>query len=365
MGNGPTHAGSLPLDITVRIAILAASSDTEHDRAVARRLACTCRAWCRALFAVVLLPRIVLRGEQRVHQFACMLVKNKWGLRDLAARCTRHITVEPARHAQALFDPAIHARRFAMAIYEPLRTIVHICTHLSSLCLHAEPKALALQRGNVLSVDGARGALQEVVCLQSPWAGDTNDTLWLSSMPGHHEAPWRRLSHLQLHGPRFRMTPRTAASLAALPVLSHLALITPHIVDAEGRRDATDALQTLLDEAVSLEQLLLVGHDEPHWIGAVRHWRAALVQLERPAGARPVTLTLVTAARLTPTDWDPASRAHASLYSDWMLSRARDGTHWAFLDSDAPCTDGAIAYNVESWRVPTRQAALRAATASV
>ncbi|WFD18453.1 hypothetical protein MCAP1_000656 [Malassezia caprae] len=182
-------------------------------------------------------------------------------------------------------------------------------------------------------------------------------------MPGRPAAPWRRLSHLQLHGPRFRMTPRTAASLAALPALSHLALITPHIVDAAGHRDATDALQTLLDESVSLEQLLLVGHDEPHWVGAVRHWRPAVAQLTRPAGARPVTITLVTAGRLAPTAWDPASRAHASLYSDWMLARVRRGTHWAFLDGDDPCTDGAIAYNVEAWRVPSRHVALHPATA--
>lgn len=361
MGHGPARTVTLPLDITVHIAIIAAWSDNEHERTVAYRLARTCRAWCRALFTVVLLPRVVLRGEKHVHQFAYVLSENRWGLRELAARCTRHVTVEPARHAQALFDPAVHTRRFTAAIYEPLRTILHICTHLSSLCLHAEPKALALQRGNVLSVDGVRAALQEVVCLQSPWAGDTNDTLWFSSIPGFVAAPWRRLTHLQLHGPRFRMTPRTAASLASLPALSHLALITPHVVDAAGHRNAHDALQTLLDGASSLEQLLLVGHDELHWVGAVRHWRAALAQLERPAGAPPVTITLVTAARLESSAWDPVSRVHASLYSEWMLARAQQGTHWAFLDSDAPCTDGAIAYNVETWLVPTRPDALRTA----
>lgn len=342
---------TLPLDVGIYIAVLAVRADVNHERAVASRLARTCRAWFRALYAAFVLPRIVLRGEARVRQLAHVLIHNHFGLRDLAARCTRHITVTPADHAHALFDPAVHARHFMTAIHEPLRAILHVCTQLSSLHLHAEPKALAIQRLEAWSVKGARAALQEVVCLQSPWAGDTNDTLWLASSP-IYVAPWHKLTHLQLHGPRFRMTPRTAASLASLPALTHLALITPHMVDAAGRRDAAHTLQTLLDDTKSLQHLLLIGHDEPHWVGATRHWRAALAQLARPAGAKPVMVTLVTATRIEPATWDPVSRAHASLYSDWMFERAQQGTHWSFLETEAPCTDGSIAYSIESWHVP-------------
>lgn len=346
----------LPMNITVQIALYAACADAENERAEATRLACTCQAWFRAMYAHILLPRIVLRGDEHVRQFATAIDYNKWGLRELAARCTRHIVIEPAEQAEALYDAAMHARRFATSIYEALRIILHHCTHICSLYLHAEPKALTLQRGDPLSVVAARAALQEVVCLQSPWAGDTNDTLWLPSGPGHASAPWSRLTHLQLHGPRFRMTPRTAASLATLPALSHLALITPYLVDADGHRDAFATLQTLLDTAPTLQQLLLVGHNEPHWVGAVRHWQPALSLLERPADAPPVTLTLVTAAHLGPTVWDPMLRAHASLYSNWMLARAKQGTHWSFLhaDDDPTSTEGNIAYQIESWQVRTR-----------
>lgn len=343
----PMAADTLPPRLPMNVLKLVAlqASDTRSDAA---RLALTCRAWFTTLYAHVLLPHVILHGASQVHAFAAALAHNTLGIADFAQKHTKSLSVFRRTCNEALFDGAAQTRTFTAAILVPLRIILRTCSAIQTLHLACEPRVLK-QKAD--SPSGTRRTITELVCLQSVWAGDLNDTLWGGA------APFVALSHVQLHGPRFRFTPRTAIALAELPQLTHLALIMPHVVDERGHRNAEPALQLLISHATKLQLLLVVGHDEPHWMGASRHLRPGMQNAFRtvPSESKLVSVMmwLITAHHTVSTD-DPALRHHASQYSDWMMERAKRGTHWHFSAAEGAAlrTTSDVYYDMEAWTVP-------------
>ncbi|WFC94007.1 hypothetical protein MBRA1_000634 [Malassezia brasiliensis] len=330
------------MSVLKEVAMDAVARDA-HPRKRAARLAQTCRAWFVVLYGRVLLPDLVLRGAHSLRHFGFSLTRNTLGLGALVARHTRTLTVlqGPDDAApEALFDGVARTRRFGLDTIEVLRMVLRRCTALRALRLQCEPLALDLRDG-AGGLFAARAALEEVVCLQSPWAGDAIDTIW---RPGTPYAPWRALTHLQLHGPRSRISVRTVDALAELPQLTHLALVMPSFTGPHGARSATQVLSVLADRLPRLACLLVVGHDEEQWVGATRHLRPALEQLVVHDTARALDVTLVTAR--VPGEGE-SRRTHPGQYSDWMLRRALQHAHWHFAQDDDE-----MHYVVETWRVP-------------
>lgn len=339
----PAVPPRLPMSVLKEIALDAAAMEDEPRRA-AVRLARTCRAWFVRLWGHYLLPDIVLRGEDALRHFCFSVTKNVLGLGMLVARHTHTISVlqdTKGRNA-ALFDGVTHTKLFGTQTAPLLRMVLRRCTSLTSLRIECEPLALDTRDG-AGGLGAARASLQELVCLQSPWAGDAVDAVWHAGEP---PAPWDALTHLQLYGPRSRLSVHTAAALGALPRLSHLALIMPSFVDARGGKCPAPVLQAIVDACAHLEHLLLVGHDEEHWVGATRHLRPAVAALRVGSAGRVLRVALVTATAPA-QPWEPTRRAHPGVYTDWMLARALDGRHWDF---SGLCDD--MAYTVDETLVP-------------
>lgn len=338
----PRAPPRLPMSVLKEVALHAVARDA-HPRKRAARLSQTCRAWFVALYGRVLLPDLVLRGAHALRHFGFSLTRNTLGLGALVARHTRTVTVlqGPDDAApEALFDGVARTRRFGLDTAEILRMVLRRCTALRALRIQCEPLALDLRDG-AGGLFAARAALEEVVCLQSSWAGDAIDTVW---RPGTPHAPWHALTHLQLHGPRSRISVHTVDALAELPRLTHLALIMPSFTGPHGARSASQVLAALADRLTHLVCLLVVGHDEEQWVGATRHLRPALERLAVHDAARTLDITLVTAR--VPGEGE-ARRTHPGQYSDWMLRRALQHTHWDFEQ-----TDDEMRYVVETWHVP-------------
>lgn len=334
----------LPMSVLKEVALDVVACDP-HPRRAAARLARTCRAWLVALYGQVLLPDLVLRGEAALRHFCFSITRNVLGLGSLVARHTHTLSVLQDAHGgapEALFDGVARTRRFGLETAELLRMALRRCSALRRLRIQCEPLALDLRDG-AGGLIASRAALHELVCLQSPWAGDAIDAVWRAGTP---HAPWRALSHIQLHGPRSRLSVRTADALAELPALTHLALIMPSFVGAHGTRSAEPVLAAIVERLPHLAQLLIVGHDEEHWVGATRHLRAALERLHVRCPTQRLELTLVT-AQVPRDESDPMQRAHPGQYSDWMLRRALHDEHWHF----GPATDD-MPYVVETWTVP-------------
>lgn len=339
--------GGLPWNVWQEILLYAVYQDPCGVRRAAIRLAPTCRAWFTLMYSRIVLPTLYLHTPRHAIQCAQALASNQLGLGAIAQQVTRAIYIRDTEQRPALYDDAMHTRRLATTLHHPVRLLLCICIHVHTLCLPCEPKMLQAHNGDGLDMSHTRATLQQITCLQSAWAGDVNDTLWLPC-----PAPWQALTHVQLHGPRFRCTPRVARALAHLPTLTHLALVLPTVLDEQGGRDARPVLQILCTEAQTLQCLLVLGHDEPHWMGATRHIRPALPYLTRPATLPSLRCGLITAMRLDDKEWQPGTRAHASVFSAWMMQRMRQGTHWSFLDARDPGMDDTMAYDVASFVVP-------------
>lgn len=341
----PPCAPRLPMSVLKEVALIAVAR-AARPRHAAALLAPTCRAWFVALYGHVLLPTLVLRGAEKLRHFGFSVARNVLGLAALVARHTHTLIVlQHNRNGVPayLFDGVARTRRFGLHTAELLRMILRRCRALTRLHVQCEPLALDTREG-VQGLGAARAQLQELVCLQSPWAGDVIDAIW---RPGTPPQPWSTLTHLQLHGPRSRLSVRTAEGLAHLPTLTHLALILPSFVGGHGTRSAAPVLQALVARLPHLIYLLVVGHDEAEWVGATRPIRPALEQLRVCEPTRTLRLTLVTAAVRNHTT-DGRHRTHPGAYSDWMFSRAQNGTHWHFADD----CDATMLYNTETWDVP-------------
>ncbi|WFD42240.1 hypothetical protein MPSI1_000881 [Malassezia psittaci] len=229
-----------------------------------------------------------------------------------------------------------------METKEVMRMILRRCTSLRNLYIQCEPLALDLRDGAV-GLDNTRASLNELVCLQSPWAGDAIDEIWSGAQKN---GAWKSLSHLQLHGPRSRISVRTADALAQLPSLTHLALIMPSFMGAYDSRNSEPVLAAIVAKLHSLQSFLIVGHDEENWVGATRHLRPALERLRVTEHGRNVTIKLIT-AHLPRNDSAVFQRIHPGEYSDWMLQRAMMQTHWDFHKAEDD-----MHFILEEWSIP-------------
>ncbi|WFC98164.1 hypothetical protein MYAM1_000888 [Malassezia yamatoensis] len=344
---GDADAGSppkLPMNVLKEVALCLVAVDS-HPRRCACRLALTCRAWFVLLYGQILLPRIVLRGEIALRQFAFSISRKFLGLEVLVRRHTRCLfvlQVSDSIQSEALFDGVVKTRRFGMETKEVMRMILRRCTSLQSLYMQCEPLALDLRDGAV-GLDSTRASLNELVCLQSPWAGDAIDEIWSGAQT---YGAWKNLSYLQLHGPRSRISVRTADALAQLPSLTHLALIMPSFMGAYDSRNSEPVLAAIVAKLDHLQNFLIVGHDEENWVGATRHLRPALERLRVTEQGRNITITLVT-AHFPRNDSDIFQRIHPGKYSEWMLQRAMTQTHWDFGTAEDQ-----VHFVTEKWSIP-------------
>lgn len=222
----------------------------------------------------------------------------------------------------SLYDAIAHQNRFERDTATTLHRLLGICAQLECLTLEATAYALDPRRdgpsitgkfGNRTNgahtpsnwLDALCANLTELVCLMSVYGGDLNEALWKTdaripptsiSTPSPSPSPpptalrWSNLTHVQLHGPRFRLTARGAIALGSLPALTHLGLIMPLLVppearDAQGAPRHSLVLQSLLDPARKLRVLLVVGHEMRHYVGWAEGYRPALRALRRRVAA--------------------------------------------------------------------------------
>ena len=244
---------------------------------------------------------------------------------------------------------------------------------------HGMPARVLDDRQEKSKKAGLGRSLKELITLLSVYGGDLNEALW---HPGSLSLPrWNNLTHLQLHGPRFRMTSLTATAISQLPSLTHLALIMPLLVqpnsapsgadhgsmerridyakDALGRHNV---LQILIDAVGHrLQKLLLVCHDVEAYVGSVQklgswfrtlHWRCSMSREDYDT-QEAAKLVLVTVKARNPLQTTP----HPCLYSKWMLQRADRGVHWHWTESEGftghDKSEGLdLVYSVERWKMP-------------
>ena len=387
-GQAPSlGAPRLPVSVLKRIALVAAGDVDAWDdcadnaqgadgakaagrtvRAASRgsgralRIALVCRAWHATVFSQVLLPHVVLTGERQVRAFCAGLENDTAGIAGLAMRCVQSVTVlqhsvDTSIPHGALYDGVANTRRFTQLVDAALQILLTRCLALRRVALQCEPFSLDVRRRespHVVLLAGVRSRLEELVCLQSPWAGDVADALWLPASPPRPAAPWTSLTHVQLHGPRLRFTTHTALALAQLPHLTHLALVVPSVVRLRNAALQGCPLQALVQHAPHLERLIVVAHRDEHWIGAEQRLRptlTALVRTVREPEERQVRVSLVVAERVGGvTPWDPSTRVHPGMFSDWVLSRGMRGNAW---DYEERGVDRNVAYTNDSWTVPT------------
>lgn len=422
----------LPSELITHIVLLAAliileKDDDEERQVLPRRqrrrqvleLARVDRQAHRAILTNIMLPQVNLYGVAQVEAFAKQLHCNSLAIQSCARRVRRiHVFRTPSHTSSSssssvsaggssertsLYSDIMAAMQFEKATMAPLQTILSHCTevrHLSMDCTarvldtrsDGEPGGLSMQAINLAHT---RSKLEELDTLQSVYGGDLNEKLW--ELPSNTIAPcWTNLTHLQLHGPRFRMTASTALSLSQLPNLTHLALIMPLIVspssspspsssspspdlpesqlyrratDQLGRPSVLQLLVNLLGER--LETLLIVVHDVEGYVGnvtGIAPWIHALYQSRPQSAWRPddddlrrTRVQLVTASARSLDGAGQAARAlvdvHPTTFSKWMLERARRGRQWTFKQYDREeegiaFADIAISYEEEHWTMP-------------
>lgn len=324
---------------------------------------------------------------QQVNAFARDLQRDVLNLQAQVGRVKR-LTVWRAREratlefmrASSLFSGAEEVAHFEKATLKPLRVILSYCKNIEVLSLDMPARVLDERNHTDLSRSGQHvgKSLKELVTLLSVYGGDLNEALW---SPGISPSPkWNNLTHLQLHGPRFRMTPLTALAISQLPSLTHLALIMPLLVQpqipstgpssplemqVDNSRDALgrcNVLQILIDAlGHRLETLLLVCHDVESYVGNVQRlgpwmrtlqWKCNATVQEKPA-CQSTKMVLVTASPSNPLQTTP----HPSLYSKWMMQRAERGDHWkwmqrAKMEAFDVCEEMKLTYTVETWKMP-------------
>lgn len=356
------------------------------------RLASVDRGGHHAIFTNIILPQLRLSGLQQVKAFARDLQGNVLNLQSQVKR-VKKLTIRRAREratlefmrASSLFSGAEELAQFEKATLEPLKVILFHCSNLQHLSLDMPARVLASSSrqqpspGNGEQPSQLGQSLTELVTLLSVYGGDLNEALWSPGPPP--VSRWSNLTHLQLHGPRFRMTSLTALAISQLPSLTHLALIMPLLVQPQtsltgsdelayhinSARDALgrcNVLQILINALGNrLDTLLLLCHDIENYVGNVQRlaswirtlqWRCNTTIEERKPTKDPTRLILVTARPYNPIQTNP----HPSLYSKWMLQRAERGVHWDWKQKedgvtlDDMCEEMKLSYSVESWNMP-------------
>ncbi|PWN53664.1 hypothetical protein IE53DRAFT_125369 [Violaceomyces palustris] len=255
------------------------------------------------------------------------------------------------------------------------------------------------------SLVSLRHKLKELSCMLSNYGGDINEKLWqsdkevkgcsswfvnpcASSKPSSlHLAKWANLTHLQLHGPRCRITVATSKALGQLPALTHLGLIMPFLVPPSQDRPISEhyaesldseqrpnVLQLLASSCERLQILLVVGHELRDYIGCSEKYlpwlRTIRIRSKATADHRnseewnsaprgPLRIQFVTASRKV-----NGGTCHPTEFSRWMMRRSENQTQWAWEDeqvresghpgsySVAKGLDEEIDYNVRAWYAP-------------
>lgn len=347
-----------------------------------------------------ILPTLRLHGTQQVHALARDLACNSMNIRRLASKIRRLFILRPPskqKKDHSVFADVEETTRFEKATLAPLRSVLKYCTGLEYLALEMTARILDLRWPDDVDKAGVvevSHSLKELNTMLSLYGGDLNERLWdiTYGAPALNKSRWANLTHLQLYGPRFRMTSLTALALCDLPQLTHLALIMPWIVHATMNVDAisTDILtrhssaierttdiagrQSVLQLLVSglghrLEELVLVCHDIEGYLGNVTNlgpWFRALQwydQADVPSQSAEhfnvhlssrLQLTLVTAS--LDASLNQASHAHPNLISKWMMQRAQNQQHWTFNDGEKDVfKQEVISVAVERWTVPKVQ----------
>ncbi|UZJ52616.1 hypothetical protein CBS101457_001936 [Exobasidium rhododendri] len=382
----------LPLELITYILLIAAELllQSEGESSSLLRLASVDRSAHHAIVTSHILPDLRLSGVFQVERFAQDLRNNVLGLQHQVKRVKRltirrgggdRTTLEFIQ-AVSLFSGVEEMAYFEKMTLEPLRDILSHCTSLEHLSL--DMPASVLDERNRKEPKARVGtslgsSLKELVTLLSVYGGDLNEALW---HPGIRPFPrWNNLTHLQLHGPRFRLDARAAIAISRLPSLSHLALIMPILIQPnttseypynsidgfkiDNAKDALgrcNVLQILIDSLGSqLQKLLLICHDVENYVGNVQrlgswfrtlHWRCNTT-MEEMGDRKGAKLVLVTAKPWNTLQTSP----HPSLYSKWMLQRAERGMHWNWNERDNfvghdICEQMDLSYSVESWTIP-------------
>ncbi|PWN36273.1 uncharacterized protein FA14DRAFT_161059 [Meira miltonrushii] len=350
-----------------------------------------------------ILPSLRLHGAQQVHAFARDLARNTMNIRRLASKIKRLFILRPLskeKKDHSVFADVEETTKFEKATLAPLRSVLKYCTGLQYLALEMTARVLDLRWPDDMDKAGlveVSHSLKELNTMLSLYGGDLNERLWDISYgaPAMNRSRWANLTHLQLHGPRFRMTSLTALALCDLPQLTHLALIMPWIVHATMNVDgiSTDLLsrhssaierttdiagrQSVLQLLVSglghrLEELVLVCHDLEGYVGNITNlgpWFRALQWYEYtdttchpdehsrsdlPDVSSNLQLTLITAS--VGDESDQQAHTHPNLISKWMVQRAQKQRHWTFHDGEKDTfRQKAISLAVESWKIPQVQ----------
>lgn len=345
----PRAEPRLPMVLLVEIALQCADL-----AALPLKFALVCREWHAAIFARVLLPRVVLRGERQLRDFCGGLERDTAGITRISMRSLRTVTILQESAGDmglpALFDAVASTRRFGNDIDKLLLLLLSRCLAIKHVYLHCEPRALDARRKDVDTrvLRGIRSRIESLACLSSPWAGDMTDALWDCS-----NAPWTSLTHLQLHGPRLRFTMRAAHAIAQLPSLTHFTLVAPKFA-ADTETDAAMPLQLLVQHARELRELVVVGHCISGYIGEARRLRPAINSLVRVVSEEAVPelmITFVTVWRTTGMDQASESHGRSTMASDWLFSRLMRGIGWSF--DEGYSIDGDMVFLAERWPLTT------------
>jgi hypothetical protein len=368
-------------------------SKERHGRSKSQqllRLASVSKAAFHDIHSTILLPDLNLYGIKQIVSFSRMLSANTLNLRYLASRIRRLTVCRSASTRYngrgSLYDDIEDMAKFERATLTSLRTILAFCTDLQYLSLEMTARVVDLRWPDDAigkQVMKVCSSLKEFVTMLSLYGGDMNERLWDPSIGqlDMKSSRWDSLTHLQLHGPRFRMTAMTALALCGLPKLSHLCLIMPWIIQAipesvtsevlarhahhvERATDATGQ-ETVLQLLYSglgrqLKKLVLVCHDAEGYVGSVTklgplfralHWWEEDSWQEGRSASSTTLLTLVTAQLRT--DAAQSVHFHPSMLSRWMMQRAQKQQHWSFSGViQESSTDECFSLEVESWTAP-------------
>lgn len=383
----------LPSEVFSLVISMAAQSLMEdvHGRGRTQqllRLASVNKAAFYNVHTTAIMPDLRLQGVKQIVSLAQMLHSNTLNLRYLCGRI-RRLTIRRSAPSRtngrgSLYDDIEDMAKFERATLSSLRFILSYCTNLRYLSLDMTARVLDLrwpEDANSKRVLDVCSSLKEFITMLSLYGGDMNERLWDPTLtPSDMKlARWSSLTHLQLHGPRFRMTAMTALALCGLPELTHLCLIMPWIIQAipesitpailaqhahqvERATDATgqETVMQLLYRGLGrqLQHLVLVCHNAEGYVGSVAklgplfralHWWEEGTWNEQRVSSSPTILTLVTAELQTASE-----SFHPSMLTRWMMQRAQKQLHWTFPAGIKEEEDGVtFSLQVESWKAPT------------
>lgn len=416
----------LPQELTTQIILIAAQNiSTRRRRDPINQVLSLCqvdRATHRAIFSILILPKVHLSGLKQIKAFSRSLQREDGlGIGEMAERCVVEIHISRGddedefyseregnqaslenqrptmreelergskpRSGQSLYDSVLDLSKFESSTLTHLRLIISNCRSLKNLNLSCTPLVLDprwqgdeeefLDSNSIVrGLQTVRIGIEELICLQTLYGGDLNEKLWINPFN------WGNLKRIQLHGPRFRFTNQVARALGGLNSLVEIGLIMPLLprnfsyfssTSSVGRGEEESVLQVLIDNCKNLSKLLIVGHDIKRFVGNSKGYQNELHGLrkkwkdgcncsadltceknqdeeleEREEKESNLKILLITARQRNPQG---DQNCHPTIFSDWMLGRARDGNHWKW-DGEEGVEGESISFSVESWDCP-------------